>query len=397
MYPLLIDWVGLIIRWVHIITGIAWIGSSFYFIFLDASLRQRAAMPDGVAGESWQVHGGGFYHMQKYATAPADLPAELHWFKYEAYFTWISGFLLLALLYYLSAELFLIDPEVWDINAGVAVLIGVASLAAGWVVYDQLCKSPLGQNETALSAVGFILLVAVSWGYTQVFSGRGAFMHSGALIGTIMVANVFFIIIPNQKKVVADLIAGRTPDPALGRDGKQRSVHNNYLTLPVLFVMVSNHYPMTFESRWNWLILTCVIVVGGVVRHFYNLKNAGKGEQYWLMPIAGAFMLAAIGLSLPPRSNVALEDIPEVSFTEVRRIIDVRCTVCHSATPTFEGFDRPPGGVIFDDMRDIQRSIPRIRTQAVNSRAMPLGNVTEMTDTERQTLSHWLARGAPLE
>ena len=397
MDPLIVDWVGLIIRWLHVITGIAWIGSSFYFIFLDASLRRREGMPDGVAGESWQVHGGGFYHMQKFSSAPEALPKELHWFKYEAYFTWISGFLLLVLLYYFSADLFLIDPDVLDISPTVAVLIGVASLAGGWIVYDQLCKSPLGNNEAALSIVGFALLVAAGWGYTQVFSGRGAFMHAGSLIGTIMVANVFFIIIPKQKIIVEDLIAGRVPDPALGRAGKQRSLHNNYLTLPVVFVMVSNHYPMTFESRWNWLILTCVIVVGGVVRHFYNLKHAGKGEQYWLLPIAAAFMLAAIGLSLPPRSNVALEDIPEVSFAEVRRIIDERCTVCHSKSPTFEGFNRPPAGVVFDNLRDIQRSIRRIRTQAVTSRSMPLGNTTEMTDAERQTLSNWMAHGAPLE
>ncbi|MHA1571370.1 MAG: urate hydroxylase PuuD [Alphaproteobacteria bacterium] len=397
MDPLIVDWGGLIIRWLHVITGIAWIGSSFYFIFLDASLRRREGMPDGVAGETWQVHGGGFYHMQKYATAPAELPEELHWFKYEAYFTWISGFSLLVLLYYFSADLFLVDPDILDISPTVAVLIGIASLAGGWIVYDQLCKSPLGRSQATLSTIGFVLLVAAVWGYTQVFSGRGAFIHAGSLIGTIMVANVFFIIIPNQKVIVADLIAGRVPDPNLGLQSKQRSVHNNYLTLPVVFVMVSNHYPMTFESRWNWLILTCVIVVGGVVRHFYNLKHAGKGEQFWLLPIAVAFMLAAVGLSLPPRSKVALEDIPEVSFAEVRRIIDVRCAVCHSKNPTFEGFNRPPAGVIFDDLRDIQRSIPRIRTQAVNSRAMPLGNVTEMTDEERQTLSNWLAHGAPLE
>ncbi len=397
MDPLLIDWAGLILRWLHVITGIAWIGSSFYFIFLDASLRARKTMPEGVVGDSWQVHGGGFYQMQKFAVAPPEMPKELHWFKYEAYFTWITGFLLLALLYYLGADLFLIDPAVMDIDPNLAVLIGIASLAGGWVIYDRLCKSPLGHNQAALSLAGFVLLIAATWGYTQVFSGRGAFVHAGALIGTIMVGNVFFIIIPNQKKIVADLLAGRAPDPTLGKAGKQRSVHNNYLTLPVIFVMVSTHYPMTFDSRWNWLILASVVIVGAVVRHFYNLKHAGKGEQYWLLPVAGAFMLVAIGLSLPPRSKVALEDIPQVSFAEVRRIIDVRCAVCHSATPSFEGFDKPPAGVVFDTLREIELSTQRIRAQTVNTRAMPLGNITEMTDAERQTLADWLARGAPLQ
>ena len=397
MDPLLIDWVGLIIRWLHVITGIAWIGSSFYFIFLDASLRARKTLPEGVVGDSWQVHGGGFYQMQKFAVAPAEMPKELHWFKYEAYFTWGTGMALLAVIYYWGADTYLIDAQRLALQPWQAILISLASLVAGWIVYDLVCRSPLGARPGVLAAAVFAIIAGAAVFYGLVFSGRAAFLHIGAFIGTIMVGNVFFIIIPNQKKIVADLLAGRSPDPTLGKAGKQRSVHNNYLTLPVIFVMVSTHYPMTFDSRWNWLILASVVIVGAVIRHFYNLKHAGKGEHYWLLPVAGAFMLVAIGLSLPPRSKVALEDIPQVSFAEVRRIIDVRCAVCHSATPSFEGFDQPPAGVVFDTLRDIELSTQRIRTQTVDTRAMPLGNITEMTDAERQTLANWLARGAPLQ
>ncbi|HET6518397.1 MAG TPA: urate hydroxylase PuuD, partial [Geminicoccaceae bacterium] len=252
MNPIVWDWVNLTVRWLHLIAGIAWIGSSFYFMALDASLRRRAGLPAGVAGEAWQVHGGGFYNMRKYMVAPAELPDELHWFKYEAYFTWISGFVLLWIVYYVGAGIYLIDRSVMDLSPAAATAIGVGSLAVGWVIYDQLCKSRLGGNEALLAAVGFVLLVAATWGYTRVFSGRGAYIHAGALIGTIMVANVFLVIIPNQKKVVASLLAREQPDPALGKQAKQRSAHNNYLTLPVLFAMISNHYPMTFGHRWNW-------------------------------------------------------------------------------------------------------------------------------------------------
>ena len=396
MDPFVWDWIAMIVRWVHLITGIAWIGSSFYFIFLDASLRKAPAQPEGVAGETWQVHGGGFYRMRKYMVAPAEMPEELHWFKYEAYFTWISGFLLLALVYYLGAEVYLIDRSVMALPAWGATAIGAGSLAAGWLVYDRLCKSPIGENDGRLAALGFVLLIAASWGYTQVFSGRGAYVHAGALIGTIMVANVFFIIIPNQKKVVADLVAGRPPDPVLGIQAKQRSLHNNYLTLPVLFVMISNHYPMTFGSDWNWLVLAGIIVVGGVVRHFYNVKNQGGGTQWWLVPVAAVFLGLAIFVSID-RSAVVVEAGGSVGFAEVKPIFDQRCSPCHARQPTFEGFDAPPGGVTFETAQEIQAKVEKIHAQAVATDTMPPGNLTEMTEQERRSLAAWIAAGAPVE
>lgn len=394
MDPVLWDWVSLILRWLHLITGIAWIGSSFYFIHLDASLRRRDGLPPGVAGESWQVHGGGFYQMQKYMVAPETLPKELIWFKYEAYFTWISGFALLGVVYYLNADIYLIDRAVMALSPPVAVAISAVSMAVGWLVYDRLCKSPLGEREGWLAAVGFVLLVAAAFGYCHLFSGRAAYIQTGALIGTIMVANVFFIIIPNQKVVVADLIAGRQPDPALGRQAKQRSLHNNYLTLPVLFTMISNHYPMTFGHRLNWLILAGVMVAGGVVRLYFNLRHEGRGNHWLLWPAAALAMAPLVLLTLP-RSQPA--DRGAVAFAQVQQIVATRCAGCHASEPTFDGFDAPPAGVIFDTPAQIQKEAQRIYAQAVATEAMPIGNVTEMTEAEREVLAAWHAAGAPAE
>ena len=400
MNPIVWDWVNLTVRWLHLIAGIAWIGSSFYFMALDASLRRRANLPTGVAGESWQVHGGGFYNMQKYMVAPAELPDELHWFKYEAYFTWISGFVLLWIVYYVGAGIYLIDRSVMDLSPAAATAIGVGSLAVGWVIYDQLCKSRLGGNEALLAAVGFVLLVAATWGYPRVFSGRGAYIHAGALIGTIMVANVFLVIIPNQKRVVASLLARERPDPALGKQAKQRSAHNNYLTLPVLFAMISNHYPMTFGHRWNWLIFAGVIVVGGVVRHFFNAWNAGRGALWWPWPVAGAFMALLVLITMQGRDDrgpaVAEAGATAVGFAEVRDVIARRCTVCHASRPSFDGFEAPPAGVVFETAEQIDREAARIHAQAIATDAMPPGNVTEITDDERRLIAAWLAsNGAP--
>ncbi|MFQ5535723.1 MAG: urate hydroxylase PuuD [Sphingomonadales bacterium] len=387
------DWIELLVRWLHVVAGIAWIGSSFYFIFLDASLRKHAGMPEGLAGESWQVHGGGFYRMRKYLVAPGDLPDGLHWFKWEAYTTWLSGFALLALIYYLGAEIFLIDKSVMDLSALEAVALGTGSLVAGWVIYDQLCKSPLRNNDAMLAGIGFALLVVAAWGYAHVFSGRAAYIHTGALIGTLMVGNVFFVIIPNQKKIVADLLAGRSPDPRLGARSKQRSLHNNYLTLPVLFVMLSSHYPMTFGSHWNWVILAGIFVAGGVVRHFFNMKHAGRGKKWWPWAVAAVVMAGVIALTnhqTPPSDQVA------ASFSEVKSIIRERCAVCHAARPTFDGFDAPPLGVVLETAGDIEREAKRIYAQSVATKAMPLGNITEMTETERAALAAWFAAGSPL-
>jgi uncharacterized membrane protein len=408
--PIVSDWIGLVVRWIHLITGIAWIGASFYFIHLDASLRRSGRLPAGVGGEAWQVHGGGFYRMQKYLVAPAELPEDLTWFKYEAYSTWLSGFVLLGLIYYLSADLYLIDRSVMDLPVWAAVLISVVSLALGWVAYDQLCKSRLGANTALLCALGFAFLVAASWGYTRVFSGRGAYIHAGSLIGTIMVANVFFVIIPNQKIVVADLIAGRKPDPALGEQAKQRSLHNNYLTLPVLFLMISNHYPLSFATRWNWLIVAVVIIDGAVIRHFYNMRHAGMPSPWWTWGVAAAGMVLIVWLSAAPPGGEAIAIAPdgqesatatvapnEVAFADVENIVLSRCSMCHAAEPFWEGIVAPPKGVRLDTPEMIRKHAREIQVQATLTHAMPPGNVTELSPEERQILAAWIAAGAPLE
>ena len=398
--PVVADWVSLIVRWIHLITGIAWIGASFYFIHLDASLRRSGGLPAGVGGEAWQVHGGGFYRMQKYLVAPAELPQHLTWFKYEAYSTWLSGFVLLGLIYYLSADLYLIDPAVMDLPVWGAILISVASLALGWVIYDRLCRSPLGANTALLCALGFVFLVAATWGYTRVFSGRGAYIHAGALIGTIMVANVFFVIIPNQKIVIADLIAGRRPDPALGAQAAQRSLHNNYLTLPALFLMISNHYPLSFATRWNWLIVGLVLIIGAVIRHFYNVRHAGRPSPWWTWGVAAAGMALVVWLSAarPGGEERAAAQAPEpVAFAEVENIVLSRCSMCHAAEPFWEGIVAPPKGVRLDTPEMIRKHAREIQRQATLTHAMPPGNITEISPEERQILAAWIAAGAPID
>ena len=398
--PVVADWVSLIVRWIHLITGIAWIGASFYFIHLDASLRRSGGLPAGVGGEAWQVHGGGFYRMQKYLVAPAELPEHLTWFKYEAYSTWLSGFVLLGLIYYLSADLYLIDPAVMDLPVWGAILISVASLALGWVIYDRLCRSPLGANTALLCALGFVFLVAATWGYTRVFSGRGAYIHAGALIGTIMVANVFFVIIPNQKIVIADLIAGRKPDPVLGAQAGQRSLHNNYLTLPALFLMITNHYPLSFATRWNWLIVGLVIIVGAVIRHFYNMRHAGRPSPWWTWGVAAVGMALVVWLSAAPPGGEerAAARAPEpVAFAEVENIVLSRCSMCHAAEPFWEGIVAPPKGVRLDTPEMIRKHAREIRLQATLTHAMPPGNITEISPEERQILAAWIAAGAPID
>jgi len=393
------DWIALMLRWVHVIAGIAWIGSSFYFVALDAGLKRPNGLDPGVGGEAWQVHGGGFYRIQKYVVAPSFLPRELTWFKWEAYATWIFGFALLVVLYYCQPELYLIDRAVADLSSADAVMIAVLTLPIGWLLYDSLCRSTLGQNLTRLSWIGFGLLVGVIWMLTHLFSGRGAFMQVGALVGTIMVGNVFFVIIPNQKKIVDALLAGETPDPKLGAQGKQRSLHNNYLTLPVVFLMISNHYPLVSAGPYNWLVVAGVFVVGFLVRHFFNLGHSGRTPQWWLLPGAAAVTLALVVSTLPRTSNpgeIAGQAGP-VAFPEVQRIVSARCQVCHSATPRFEGMSAPPKGIMFDDPHQIAALAPQIYVQAVASHAMPLNNLTGITDEERRALGQWISSGSKLQ
>jgi len=388
----LVDWINLTLRWLHVIAGIAWIGTSFYFMWLDAGLKPATPPEDGVKGESWQVHGGGFYNMKKYTVAPAHMPETLHWFKWEAYTTWLSGFALLVGLYYLQAEIYLIDPSVLALTRLEAVGIGIASLAAGWLIYDALCKSPVGQRPVALAVAVFALVGFAAWGYAQVFGGRGAYIHTGALIGTIMVANVAHVIIPKQRKAVAELLAGRTPDPALGAAGKQRSVHNNYLTLPVVFIMISNHYPMTYGHPYNWAILIGIGAVGALVRHWFNLKNAGQTGGAWLWPAAVAGMVAVIAAATvwQPRGAATTAAGP-VAFEEVAAVVEQRCASCHAARPTQPGFAAPPGGVMLDTHERIRDAAAGIEAQAVASHVMPPGNITGLTEEERAVLARWVA------
>ncbi|SLN76059.1 urate hydroxylase PuuD [Oceanibacterium hippocampi] len=398
MDALLHDWLSLLVRWLHIITGIAWIGSSFYFVWLDLSLRKREGMAKGVNGESWAVHGGGFYHVQKYMVAPERMPDELHWFKWESYMTWISGFALLAIVYYWGAESYMIDRSVLDIGPATAIAISVASLAVGWVVYDLLCHSPLKSNQTAMFAVLFVFIVASAYGYGLVFSGRAAFLHVGAMIATMMTANVFMIIIPKQKIVVADLVAGRTPDPALGAAAKLRSTHNNYLTLPVLFMMISNHYPMTFGHEWNWAIVALVLAAGAIIRNYFNVRNAGgRGSALaWQWPAATILTIALIAFTAwKPGGEIVVED--EVLTPEAVAIVQTRCLSCHATNPSDEDFDEAPGGAIFETADQVKARAQKILAQAVLSKAMPLGNKTAMTDEERARLGAWIRAGMPDE
>jgi uncharacterized membrane protein len=394
-------WAEAFLRWLHVVAGIAWIGSSFYFIHLDYSLKQREGLPPEAYGEAWQVHGGGFYNMVKYVVAPARLPAELTWFKWEAYATWISGFALVVAIYYFHAGLYLIDPAVLDVSPTTGIALSVAGLVLGWIVYDGLCRSPLGRNEAVLAAIGFVFLSALAWLSTRLFSPRGVFMQMGALIGTIMAANVLMIIIPGQRKVVADLIAGRTPDPVHGRRGKQRSTHNNYLTLPVVFVMLSGHYPLAYATRWSWVIFALLLVMGGVIRHFFNLRHQGRPSPWWTWGAAVACALAIVWLSTlgpadsgRPRGKRAESPAPtEVTFSQVEEIIISRCSMCHAAEPVWLGIPRPPRGVVLDTPAHIKARAREIATTAAWSSAMPPSNVTGMMPEERDVLAAWLTSG----
>jgi uncharacterized membrane protein len=390
----LTEWLSLILRWTHVIAGIGWIGSSFYFIHLDLSLKARPGLPEGVKGDAWQVHGGGFYHMIKYLVAPARMPDELTWFKWEAYATWLSGFALLVLVYYMGADLYLIDKSVLDLTAPMAAAVAFGTLLLAWLFYEALCRSPLGRHEVALALVGFVFLVGVTYAFTHVFSGRGAFTQIGALVGTIMVANVFVIVIPNQKKTVAALIAGKEPNPKWGEDGKQRSVHNNYLTLPVVFLMIANHYPLMFATRFNWLIVAIVLVIGPVIRHFYNSRHEGKGSPWWTWAVAAAGMLAVALLSAAgPRNAGARAD--KVDVKAAQSAILARCSMCHMNEPVWPGVHGPPKGIVLDSPENIKLHAHLIEIQAVRSSAMPPGNITQMTPQERQIVAAWLAAGAP--
>ena len=401
--PYVLEWLNLLVRWLHIIAGIAWIGASFYFVWLDNSIRPPAPGSDlakkGVAGELWAVHGGGFYNPQKYLVAPGELPTELHWFKWEAYTTWLSGFALLVIVYYLNARAMMVDRSVADLSGMQAVGIGLGSLALAWIVYDLLCRSPLGQRPLAFGVVVYLLLLASAWALTRLLSGRAAYLHVGAMIGTIMMANVAMLIIPGQRKMVNAMLAGDKPDPVHGIRAKQRSVHNNYFTLPVLFIMISNHYAMTYNHRHAWAVLGAIMLAGVLIRHFFNLRHRGRIE--WRYPAGGVAVLLLLAVLLAPAAprradRVAIDDAG-ARFMQVRAIMDQRCVSCHAARPTQPGFAAAPGGVILDTPEQVARHAARIYQQSVQLKAMPLANLTHMTDAERAQVGAWFEAGANTE
>jgi uncharacterized membrane protein len=391
LWPYLLDWLNFLVRWLHLITGIAWIGASFYFVWLDNHLREPPPelKARGVAGHLWAVHGGGFYNPQKYLVAPPELPRELHWFKWEAYVTWLSGFALLAIVYYANAQAMMAGAV--PVGSAALVAIGLASLVVAWVVYDLLCKA-LGDRPAVFGALFFVFMLAATALLEQVLGGRAATIHVGAMIGTIMVANVAMVIIPGQRRMVAAMQAGAAPDPRDGLRGKQRSVHNNYLTLPVLFIMISNHFAMITGARHLWLVLGAVSLAGVAIRHFFNLRH--KGRTDWRWPLAGAAILLAVAVALaprPPAPAAAGSAVPV--FADIAPIVATHCATCHADRPTQPGFASAPAGVLLQTPEQIRAQAPKIWQQSIQTHAMPIGNLTQMTDAERARLAAWISGG----
>jgi uncharacterized membrane protein len=395
------DWAGFAVRWLHVITAMAWIGSSFYFIALDLGLRKAPDLPEGAHGEEWQVHGGGFYHIRKYLVAPSQMPEHLVWFKWESYTTWLSGAALLMIVYWAGAELYLIDATKMDLTVWQGILISAASLTVGWILYDVLCKSALAEKPTLLMVLLFAMLVVMGWAYNQIFTGRAMMLHLGAFTATIMTANVFFIIMPNQRVVVADLKAGRVPDPKYGKIAKLRSTHNNYLTLPVIFLMLSNHYPLAFATDWNWVIASLVFLMGVTIRHFFNTMHAGAGRPYWTWVVTTALFIAIIWLSTAPmyQSVEAAEDLQMTpfetrmanteGFDQAHDVVLGRCSMCHAREPAWDGILWAPKGVLLETEADVARNAKAIYLQAGISHAMPPANVTYMEPEDRAAIIRW--------
>ncbi len=389
------DWINLLLRWLHVVTGIAWIGASFYFVWLDNSLKppkDQDLQDKGVSGELWAVHGGGFYNPQKYLTAPKNLPAELHWFKWESYTTWVSGFALLASLYYLNAGTYLIDKSVLDITPVQAVLISLAFLAGGWIVYDLLCRSRLSQSDLLLGGAIYFFLVACSYALTHIYGGRAAFLHVGAIIATIMSANVLMVIIPGQRKVVAQMRAGEPVNPEYGRRGKQRSLHNNYLTLPVIFAMLSNHYAFVYSHPNSWLLMALVLAAGVLMRLYFNLEH--KGKMFWSLWLVVAALALLAAWMVAPLSQPAPAATQDVTLAQVRPVIEGKCTVCHAAQPLYPGFAAAPKGIALQTDEQMRQHAKTIYEQTVRLKAMPMGNVTQITDAERALIAAWVEQGA---
>ena len=418
------EWLNLSVRWIHMIVGIAWIGASFYFVWLENNLN-RVNPRDGLSGDLWAIHGGGIYHLEKYKLAPPTMPDNLHWFKWEAYFTWLSGVALLCVVFYANPTLYLLAPGS-SLSGVEGVALGFGSLFVGWFVYSFLCDSALGKRPGLLGLILFVLVIAAAYGFSKVFSGRGAYLHVGAIIGTFMVGNVFRIIMPAQRALVAAIAENRTPDPSLPAKGLLRSRHNNYFTLPVLFIMISNHFPSTYGSPYNWLILAGIGVLAVLVRHYFNTRH-NSHKFAWTLPVAalGMICLAYVtGPAAPPTppgpAKIEYQPLPgtaiggyrhdevrpapapetvvakadAIDFEKVHNVIQQRCTVCHSAKPTSQLFSTAPAGVMFDTAEQIKQLAPRIQAQAVTSQIMPLGNITQMTQQERDLIGAWVTSGA---
>ena len=394
MTAAVLEWLNILLRWAHVMFGILWIGTSFFFIWLDASLKKRAGQDPDIAGESWMVHGGGFYLAEKYMVAPERLPDELHWFKYEAYFTWVTGILLLVVIYYFGAEAFLIDRDKAPLDPAWAIVLSAGSLAAGWFIYDRLCKSAARQKTGPLAVALFAEIAVFTFFYHGVFSDRAAFLHVGALIGTIMAVSVFAVIIPNQKKVVADLLAGRRPDPALGKQARQRSLHNNYLTLPVVFMMISNHYPIVFGHPWSPFIALGIVIGGRAGPPLFQLADAGVLDWRRRRRSRPRSCCSSCSSSSPATGRARSSGGADVAFADIHPIIEKHCVQCHSARPTNEAFPEAPKGVAFDTPEEIRTYAHQIEQQAVLAKIMPLGNETGMTEKERESLGAWVREGA---
>ena len=397
-YAIIWEWLSFAARWLHVITAIAWIGSSFYFIALDLSLQKNSALPKDVHGEEWQVHGGGFYHIQKYLVAPAELPKHLTWFKWESYATWMSGFALMCIVYYAGADLYLIDRNLWDVEPWVAITTSLGSIIISYLIYDLLCKSKLGQKPTLLMVLLYLILVLAAWGYTQIFTGRAAFLHLGAITATIMSCNVFIVIIPNQKIVVADLINNKTPDPKYGKIAKLRSTHNNYLTLPVIFLMLSNHYPLAFGTEYNWVIASLVFLMGVTIRHYFNSMHARSSNPTWTWAITIIIFLVIMWLSTVPKvldksfskmSKHTERFLSSEDFRGVQDVISTRCSMCHAQEPVYSGVYTAPKKVLLETEEQIARYARDIYLQAGRSKAMPPANVSWMEEKERALIVKW--------
>jgi uncharacterized membrane protein len=390
------EWLNLLVRWIHFIVGIAWIGASFYFNWLENNLDRKPPQDTGIAGNLWAIHGGGFYHLKKFSTGPDKLPSPLHWFKWEAYTTWLSGVSLLVIVYYFNARAYLVDPSVFDLAPWLAITVSLASLFVSWIVYDLLCRSALRDKSETLTALVFSWFVLLAWLLSHLLSGRAAYIHVGAAIGTIMVANVFFVIIPAQKEMVRALLEKRPVDPSFGNNGLLRSRHNNYLTLPVLFTMISTHFPSTYGHPWNWAVLVLLALIGVAVRHYFNVRQLSKA-MHWILPAAFAGMVGVMWLTSPQLqlqiASSSDNKQPVVSDQQLMSIVNQRCAACHAANPTQPGFASAPNGLELDTLEKVQTNLEKVYQTTVLTKIMPLGNLTGMLDQERQQVMAWyLAR-----